>query len=106
MRGSTNRVRDIRRHYPSGWSKRKAKEDRMKKTHLAISKTQKMTEYFTEQRDFGDTGRSESKKYTAITEADVETVQRENGTIEEEDASATIFIFSNGLVTLVCGRKD
>ena len=27
MSGSTSRVRDIGRHYPSGWSKRKAKED-------------------------------------------------------------------------------
>ena len=37
MSGSTSRVRDIDRHYPSGWSKRKAKEDRQKKTQLAIS---------------------------------------------------------------------
>ena len=90
MNGSASRVRDIGRHYPSGWSKRKAKNDRLKKTQLAISKTRKMTEYFTEQRDIGDTGRSGSKKYTATTEADVETV-------EEEDASTTIFIFSNDL---------
>ena len=65
-----------------------------------------MRKYFTEQRDIGDTVRSESKKYTAITEADVETVQQEKGADEEEDASTTIFIFSNDLVTLICGRKD
>ena len=59
-----------------------------------------MTKYFTEQRDIGDTGRSESEKYTATTEADVENVQQEKGTVEEEDASTTIFIFSK---TLVCG---
>ena len=68
-------------------------------SQLAISKTQKMTEYFTEQRNIGDTGtgRSESKKYIATTEADVEIVQQEKGTVEEEDASTTIFIFSNDL---------
>ena len=82
-------------HYPSGWSKRKAEDDRLKKIHLAISKTRKMTGYFTEKRDIGDTGRSESKKYTATTETDVETVQQEKGIVEEEDASTTIFIFSN-----------
>ena len=34
-----------------------------------------MTEYFTEQKDIGDTGGSESEKYTATAEADAETVQ-------------------------------
>ena len=56
-----------------------------------------MTEYFTEQSYIGDTGRSESEKYTAITEADVETVQQEKGTVEEKGASTTIFIFLNDL---------
>ena len=56
-----------------------------------------MTEYFSEQRDIGDTGRSESEKYTATIEADAETMQQEKGTVEEEDASTTIFIFSNDL---------
>ena len=56
-----------------------------------------MTEYFTEQRVIGNTSRSESEKYTATTEADVETVQQEKGTVEEEAASTTIFIFSNDL---------
>ena len=55
-----------------------------------------MTEYFTEQRDIGDTGRSESEKSIATTEANVETVQQEKETVEE-DASTTIFIFSNDL---------
>ena len=77
----------------SGWSKRKAKEDRLKKTQLAISKTRNMTEYFTEQRGIGDTGRSESEKYTATAEAEVETVRQEKGTVEKEDASTTILIF-------------
>ena len=54
-----------------------------------------MMEYFTKQKDIEDTGRSESEKYPATTEADVETVQQEKGTVEEEDASTTIFIFSN-----------
>ena len=66
MGGSTSRVREIGRHYPSGWSKRKAKEDRLKKTQLPISKSRKMTEYFSEQRDIGDTGRSESEKYKQL----------------------------------------
>ena len=70
-------MRDIGRHYLSGWSKRKAKENRLKKTQLAISKSRKMTEYFTEQKDIGDSSWSESKKYTATTEADVETMQQE-----------------------------
>ena len=56
-----------------------------------------MTEYFAEQRDIEDTDRSENEKYTATTEAEVETVQQEKGTVEEEDASTTIFIFSNDL---------
>ena len=97
MSGSISRVRDIGRPYPSGWSTRKAKENRLKKTQLAISKTRKIMEYFTRQRDSGDTGRSESEKYTATTEADVETVQQEKGTVEEGDASTTIFIFLNDL---------
>ena len=97
MSGSSSKVRDIGRHYPSGGSKHKAKEDRLKKTQLAISKTRKMTEYFTEQRDVGDTGRSESKKYTTTIEADAETVQKKKGAVEEEDASTTIFIFWNDL---------
>ena len=46
-----------------------------------------MTEYFTKQKDIEDTGRSESEKYTATTEADVEIVQQEKGTVEKEDAS-------------------
>ena len=79
MSGSTSRVRDIGRHCPSGWSKRTAKDDRLKKTQLAISKTRKMMEYFTEQRDIGDTGRSESEKYTATTEVDGETAQQDKG---------------------------
>ena len=97
MSGSTSRVKDIGRHYLFEWSKRKAKNDRLKRTQLAISKTRKMTECFTEQRDIGDTGRSESEKYTATTEADVQTVQQEKGTVEEKDAITTIFIFSNDL---------
>ena len=56
-----------------------------------------MTKYFTEKRDIGDSCRSESKKYTSTTGADVETVQQEKGTVEEEDASTTIFIFLNDL---------
>ena len=56
-----------------------------------------MTEYFTEQRNIRNIDRSESEKYTATTEADVETVQQEKRTVEEEDASTTIFIFSNDL---------
>ena len=48
-------------------------------------------------RDIGDTGRAESEKYTASTEADIETVQQEKGTVEEEDASTSIFIFSKDL---------
>ena len=106
MSGSTSRVRDIGRRCPSGSSKRKAKEDRLKTTQLAIPKSRKMTKYFTEQRDIGDTSRSESEIYTAATEADIETVQQEKGIVEEEDATTTIFVFSNDLVTLVCGRKD
>ena len=106
MSGSTRRVRDIGRHYPSGWSKRKAKENRLKRTQLAISKVRKMTEYFTKQKDIGNTRKSESEKYTASTEADVVTVLQEKKTVEEEDANATIFIFSNDLVTLVWSRKD
>ena len=97
MNVSTSRVRDIGRHYPSGWSNCKAKNDRLKNTQLAISKIRKMTEYFTEQRDIEDTGRSKSEKYTATTEADVETVQQEKGNVEEEDASTTLFIFLNNL---------
>ena len=97
MSGSTSRVSDISRHYSSGWSKCKAKEDRLKNTQLSISKTGKMTEYFTKKRDIGDSGRSESKKHTATTEADVEAVQQKKGTVEEEDASTTIFIFSSEL---------
>ena len=58
-----------------------------------------MTEYFTDERDIGDTGRSESEKYAATTEADVETVQQEKETVEEEDGSTAIFIFSNDLGT-------
>ena len=42
-----------------------------------------MMEYFTAQRDIGDSSRSESKKYIAATEADVETVQKEKGTVKE-----------------------
>ena len=64
-----------------------------------------MTECFSERRDIGDTGRSESEKYAATTEADVETVQKKE-TVEEEDASTAIYIFSFDLVTLVSGRKD
>ena len=56
-----------------------------------------MTEYFTEQRDIGDTGRSESEKCTATTEAEVEIVQQEKETVEEEDATNTIVIFSKDL---------
>ena len=95
MSGSTSRVKDISRRYPSGWSKRKAKKDRLIKSQLAISKTRKMTEYFTEQRDIGDSDRSESEKYTAATEADAETDQQEKETVEEEDVSTTVFIFLN-----------
>ena len=53
-----------------------------------------MTEYFTEHRN---TGRLKSGKYIATTEDDVENVQQEKGTIEEEDAGTTIFIFLNDL---------
>ena len=56
-----------------------------------------MKEHFTEQKDIGDTGRSKSEKYTSTTEADVETVKQEKGTVKEEDASTNIFIFSNDL---------
>ena len=94
---SSSRVRDIGRQYPSGSNKRKAKEDRLKKTELVISKTRKMTDYFTEQRDNGDTNKTESEKYTATIEADVETVQQEKETVEEDETSTTIFTFSNDL---------
>ena len=53
-----------------------------------------MTEYFTGQRDIRNTGRSKSEKYTGTTEAGVKTVQPEKGTVEKEDASTIIFIFS------------
>ena len=56
-----------------------------------------MTKYLTEQRDIGNTGRSESKKYAAIIEADVETVLQKKEIVEEKDASTTVFIFSNDL---------
>ena len=56
-----------------------------------------MVEYFTELRDIGDTGRSESEKCTATTEADVETVQQEKGTVEEENVNTIIFFYSNDL---------
>ena len=67
----------------------------MKKTQLAISKTRKMTKYFTEQRNIGW---SEGKKYRATTEADVETVQQEKGTVGKKMPGPPM--------TLVCGRKD
>ena len=59
-----------------------------------------MMEYFTEQRDIGW---SESKKYTATTEANVETVQQEKGTVGKKMSQP---LFSFFRMTLVCGRKD
>ena len=59
-----------------------------------------MMEYFTKQKDIGGTSRSESEKCPVITEADVEIVQQEKGTVEEEDTTTTISFFQ---MTLVCG---
>ena len=56
-----------------------------------------MTEYFTEQRDNRDISKSDNEKYTATTEGDEETVQQEMKTVEEEDASTTIFAFPSDL---------
>ena len=75
----------------------KSKERQTEKDSTSNFKTRKTTEYFTEQRDIGDTGWSESEKYTATTEAAVKTVQQEKGAVEEEDVSITIFIFSDDL---------
>ena len=97
---STSRVRDIGRHYPSGSSKRKATKDKLEKTQLAISTSRKMTENCTKQRDIGDISRSESEKYTATTEADVETVQQGKGTVEEGDTGMHVPLFSFFRMTL------
>ena len=43
-----------------------------------------MTEYFTEQKDIGDSSWSESKKYTATTEANVETMQQEKELLKKK----------------------
>ena len=46
MNGGNSRLRDIGRHYPSGWRKRKTKEDKLKKANsLAASKSRKMTDF-------------------------------------------------------------
>ena len=44
--------------YPSGWRKRKTKEDKLKKAELAASKSHKMTDFFTQQRDDRNTSSS------------------------------------------------
>ena len=88
--------------YPSGWRKRKTKEDKLKKAELAASKSHKMTEFFTQQRDDRNTsssrpeceGTSNNQKLLKKKTPEKETV--------EKDASPTVK-YPNDLGT--CGQK-
>ena len=72
MSGRTSKVRDMgRQHYPNGGSKLQAKEHRLKKTWLGISKTKKLTEYLNEQKHVKCTTGSESKKCAVTAVNDV-----------------------------------
>ena len=91
MSGGSSRFRYIGRHYPSGWKKRKTKEDKLKKAELAVSKPQKMMEFFTKQRDDGGTSSSRSKcKETSKNQKLLKKKTPEKETVEVEDASTTI----------------
>ena len=101
MSGCTSR--DIGRHYPSGWSKRKAKDNRLKKTLLAILKFKKLRNTLLS-KEMSKIPVGQKTKNTQ----QLMKLMKKLGSKRRELLRKKMLVplFSFFQMTLVCGRKD
>ena len=101
MSGSTSR--DISRHYPSGWSKRNAKDNRLKKTQLTILKFKKFRNILLSKEMLEIPVGQKTKNTQQLLKLMKKLCSKRRKLLRKK---MLVPLFSFFQMTLVCGRKD